>query len=193
MRGGMVRQGKGKPVALSTACQGDCSSAGRHLTSKAAQLQAQRGRDRDRGRGGSMPLRDTDRDTDRSQCSGTESGKATESSASVPVPNPRSWSPSVSLSLERFKLSGLRSPFARWHALTANRYPLTADTFAFGPYFPSAALIDFTTALPRTAEPSALKCTSALFWCWASVGVIAALRSSIATSFSFMTLSAMSL
>ena len=152
-----------------------------------------RGRDRDRGRGESMPLRDRARDTDRSQCLGTESGTAMESSASVPVPNPRSRSLSVSLSLKRFKLSGFRSPFARWHFLSANRYPLTADTFAFGPYFPSAALIDFTTALPRTAEPSALKCTSALFCSLAISGATAAWRSSIATPFSFMTLSAMSL
>lgn len=51
----------------------------------------------------------------------------------------------------RSKLSGFRSPFACRHAPTANRYPLTAITFAFTSYFPIAALIDFTTALPRTA------------------------------------------
>ena len=57
----------------------------------------------------------------------------------------------MSLSLMRFKLSGFRPPFARWHFLSANRYPLTANTFAFVAHFPIAALIDFTTALPRTA------------------------------------------
>ncbi len=86
-----------------------------------------------------------------------------------------------------------RSPFECRHAPTANRYPPTASTFARGPYFPSAALIDFTTALPRTAEPSALKWTSALFCSLAISGATAAWRSSIATPFSFMTLRAMSL
>ena len=91
------------------------------------------------------------------------------------------------------KLSGFRSPFACRHAPTANRDPPTASTFARVSYFPSAAVIDFTTAFPSVAEPSGLKWTSALFWCCARVGVIAALRSSMATSFSFMTLRAMSL
>ena len=37
MRGGMVRQGNGKPVALSTTCQGECSSGGPRLTFKCGQ------------------------------------------------------------------------------------------------------------------------------------------------------------
>ena len=38
MRGGMVGKGNGKPVALSTACQGECSSGGPRLTSKIGQM-----------------------------------------------------------------------------------------------------------------------------------------------------------
>ena len=52
---------------------------------------------------------------------------------------------------------GFRSPFACWHAPTANRYPPAASTFARVSYFASAAVIDFTTALPSVAEPSGLK------------------------------------
>ena len=61
------------------------------------------------------------------------------------------------------------------------------------PYFASAVLIDFTTALPRTAEPSVLKWTSFGFCSLAISGVTAALRSSMATPLSFMTLRAISL
>ncbi len=165
----MVGQGSGKPVALSTTCQGECSSGGRHLTFICGQM-------RPPGLG-----------------LGPGIGAAPRATLVVlgRVERPRSTAADQGWSALPWTPAGSRSPFACWRFLSAYRQPPTAVGRSI--YFPSAALIDFATALPSVADPSALKCTSALFWCCARVGVMTALRSSMATAFSFMTLRAISL
>ena len=162
----MDGSGKGKPVALSTTCQGECSSGGRPLTFKCGQ---KRPPGIGVGVGVAREYRVWSIEYRGSACLGV--GAALRAALGCLVA--AAGRPRVGVWLRRALRNGghdkscpyLGSPCGErfnHHPVsclplcsvicpTANRYPLTAGTLYLRPYFPIAALIDFTTALPRTA------------------------------------------